>query len=104
MGCYNLKNVVFTDPSNLTIESGAFKTQEGNSSTAAPTLNFIGPISTETVTYASFEYAMEPTNNINAGSQPANVYIKYYSGWPSNLLVQYDPVTDRNCCRERSSR
>lgn len=28
-GCYNLKNVLFVDPSNLTIEANAFKTQEG---------------------------------------------------------------------------
>ena len=99
-GCYNLKNVLFVDPSNLTIEPNAFKTQEGNPSTATPVLNFIGPISTETVQCGSFEYAMDPANNINAGSQPANVYITYYSGWPTNLKVQYDPVTDRNTLLE----
>lgn len=99
-GCYNLKNVLFVDPSNLTIETNAFKTQEGNPSTATPVLNFIGPISTETVQCGSFEYAMDPANNINAGSQPANVYITYYSGWPTNLKVQYDPVTDRNTLLE----
>ncbi len=99
-GCYNLKNVLFVDPSNLTIEANAFKTQEGSPSTATPVLNFIGPISTETVQCGSFEYAMDPANNINAGSQPADVYITYYSGWPTNLKVQYDPVTDRNTLLE----
>lgn len=43
---------------------------------------------------------MDPANNINAGSQPADVYITYYSGWPTNLKVQYDPVTDRNTLLE----
>lgn len=100
LGCYNLKNVLFVDSANLTIEPNAFKTQEGNPSTTKPVLNFIGPISTENVQYGSFEYAMDPANNINAGSQPANVYITYYSGWPTNLVVQYNHETDRNTLME----
>lgn len=106
-GCHNLEDVIFTDPTGLrSIGSGAFRTQEvtfhedtcdavtqsGWTLPMNPTLNFVGPIS---YTSTPFLYAMDPNEKINVGSQYAS-YITYYSGWPTNLVVQYDPDTDRN--------
>ena len=105
-GCHNLKNVVFKEPVNLvSIGKDAFKTQEvfksdcdaGSGSCEslleeAPVLNFIGPISSDCV---AFQYAMSSDSNINVDSQ-RRTYIKYYSGWPTNLVVQYNPDTDKN--------
>jgi len=110
-GCHNLENVIFTDPAKLTmIGAGAFKTQQtqsGHTSCPAeggvsggdtyvpvehPVLNFVGPISNEC---EPFKYAMDPNENINIGGQEVT-YITYYSGWPTNLAVQYDPDTDKN--------
>lgn len=106
-GCHNLEDVIFTDPTALrTIGSGAFRTQEVTFHEEAcaartnpnwelpmnPSLNFVGPISYNST---PFLYAMDPNEKINVGSQYAS-YITYYSGWPTNLVVQYDPDTDRN--------
>ena len=98
-GCYKLKNVIFSEPVNITsIGANAFKTQDasliesGDTLAAVPELNFVGPISYDC---QPFVYAMDPNSNINVGSQE-RTYIKYYSGWPTNLVVQYNPETDKN--------
>jgi len=101
-GCHNLKDVIFYEPVNVkTIGENAFATQvvavhnKGCSNTTLdeqPVLTFTGPISYNSV---PFQYAMDPDSNINTGSQ-YKTYITYYSGWPSNLTVQYDYTTDKN--------
>ncbi len=101
-GCYNLEDVIFSEPMNVTyIGENAFKTQDAtkrdeNGSLpvlpATPVLKFTGPISYSS---APFQYAMDPNSNINVGSQQ-RAYITYYSGWPTNLEVQYNPDTDKN--------
>ncbi len=103
-GCHNLKYVLFDNPANLTsIGDGAFRTQDGvthNSTTNCnntampnqPELSFVGPISYDCV---PFQYAMNPEGYINNGSQE-RTYIKYYSGWPTHLEVQYNKETDKN--------
>lgn len=101
-GCHNLKHVIFLEPNNLqSIGQGAFKTQEvsfhqsgcdGVVTKDQPELYFTGSIFT---TSAAFLYAMDPVNKINAGTQPTT-YITFYSGWPTNLEVRYNPDTDRN--------
>lgn len=114
-GCHQLKDVIFANPEGLkTIGAGAFKTQivsadhttcpvDNNGVSAGdgtkpyepqkvPVLNFVGPISVEC---EAFKYAMDPTENINMGTQDLT-YITYQSGWPTNLEVRYDPVTDKN--------
>ncbi len=101
VGCHNLEHVVFENPYNLTIGDRAFQTQEvtrhqsgcdGSVEQNEPKLTFTGPIS---ATSEPFRYAMDPVNKINTGTQKLS-YITYYSGWPSNLTVQYNPDTDKN--------
>ena len=102
VGCHNLKHVVFEDPAGLTIGDKAFQTQEVSRHQPSPycngavddqpVLTFTGPISP---TAESFRYAMDPVNKINTGTQKRS-YITYYSGWPDNLTVQYNPETDKN--------
>lgn len=101
-GCHNLKDVIFKEPVNITsIGTDAFKTQEveyhkadcGNKdATDVQQLYFTGPISDDS---APFNYAMDPNSYINRGSQE-RTYITYYSGWPQNLEVKYNPDTDKN--------
>lgn len=101
-GCHNLEHVIFNEPVNIeSIGTNAFQTQkvavhnsgcDGTLEAETPTLTFTGPISYESV---PFTYAMDPSNNINVGSQYKS-YITYYSGWPSNLTVKYNPDTDKN--------
>lgn len=101
-GCHNLTDVIFREPVNVkTIGENAFATQVVGVHNGAcpnqtleqqPKLTFTGPISYNSV---PFQYAMDPESNINTGSQ-YRTYITYYSGWPSNLTVQYDPNTDKN--------
>ena len=101
-GCHNLKHVIFNEPVNVqTIGKDAFRTQEvavhakgcnGHLAPLNPTLTFTGPISYDCV---PFTYAMDEESNINIGSQE-KTYITYYSGWPSNLTVKYNPLTDKN--------
>lgn len=101
-GCHNLEHVIFNEPVNVqSIGANAFQTQkvalhsgecDGHLEAENPTLTFTGPISYDCV---PFTYAMEPTSNINVGSQ-YKTYITYYSGWPSNMTVQYNPLTDKN--------
>jgi len=101
-GCHHLEHVIFESPVQCKIGANAFKTQEatihqtgcnGILATGSDVkLTFTGDIS-----YASgpFDYAMNPSNNINVANQE-RTYIKYYSGWPTNLTVQYNPDTDKN--------
>ena len=101
-GCHNLQNVIFKDPVNVSsIGTDAFKTQdvayhkadcENKDATAVVPLYFTGPISYNS---APFNYAMDPNSYINRGSQE-RTYITYYSGWPQNLEVKYNPDTDKN--------
>ena len=103
-GCHQLKDVIFESPSSLgagSIGANAFKTQEVTTHHAScpnqtlvdnPTLTFTGDISPAS---GPFDYAMNEGNNINAGSQQ-RAYIKFYSGWPTNLTVQYNPDTKKN--------
>lgn len=100
-GCHNLKDVIFQEPINLTtIGSNAFQTQlvtthrEGCDQIMAeqPELTFTGTIAYDSV---PFDYAMNPDSRINQGTQKVS-YIKFYSGWPTNLVVQYNPDTDKN--------
>jgi len=84
--CTNLTKVYFTEPVNITsIGADAFKT--GSSS-----LTFYGTISSSSV---PFQYAMDPANNFNLSSQPIQ-YIKFYSTFPTSLLVQYNATTGLN--------
>lgn len=103
-GCHELENVIFTEPVNITsIGANAFQTQitqrhpddcpdKNPENNLNPVLTFTGPVSDECV---PFLYAMDPGSNINVGSQETS-YIKYYSGWPENLTVQYNRDTDKN--------
>ncbi len=101
-GCHNLQNVIFKEPVNVSsIGTDAFKTQEvayhkedceNKDATAVVPLYFTGPISYNSV---PFNYAMDPNSYINRGSQE-RTYITYYSGWPQNLEVKYNPDTDKN--------
>lgn len=102
-GCHNLKNVIYLEPVSIeAIESKAFQTQdvafhrdkceyanangENKPLPLDPVLTFTGPIGYDCV---PFEYAMNEANKINVGSQVKS-YIKYFSGWPTNLVVQYN--------------
>ncbi|MBQ9140655.1 MAG: leucine-rich repeat protein, partial [Lachnospiraceae bacterium] len=100
-GCHNLQHVIFNEPMSVeTIEANAFQTQNvavhntncNGQLTDTPALTFTGPISYDSAPYV---YAMNPASNINVGSQQLS-YITYYSGWPSNLSVKYNPTTDKN--------
>ncbi len=95
-GCHNLNCVIFEHSENdpLIIEENAFNTQDityghdcGNDSALAlePELSFVGVISPD---FAAFNYAMGSTFN---NSKQADSYIAYYSGWPTNLKVVYNP-------------
>ncbi|MBQ7919378.1 MAG: leucine-rich repeat protein, partial [Lachnospiraceae bacterium] len=94
-GCHNLQHVIFEDADNIqTIGQDAFQTQKVNDGIcihassleyATPVLTFTGTVSNDSV---PFQYAMDPNSKINQGTQPVT-YITYYSGWPSNLTIQY---------------
>lgn len=102
-GCHSLQDVIFTQPENenLVIQDKAFNTQDVDYHQtecniplqSIPTLTFTGTVSN---TSEPFRYAMDPKNNINVGSQQANTYITYYSGWPTNLTVKYNWETGKN--------
>ncbi len=101
-GCHNLRTVVFEEPVQLTnIGAGAFDTQNVLDHKAActntslpevPTLQFVGPISSDSL---PFRYAMNAANYFN-NSEQRKTYITYYSSWPTNLVVQYNDKTDKN--------
>lgn len=103
-GCHNLATVIFNN-SSIAIGTDAFKTQDftgthrtgctHNTATAmndtdnspAVKLTFVGEISPESTPY---KYAMSTDGRYNNSSQVAT-YVRYCSGWPSNLVVQYNP-------------
>lgn len=101
-GCHNLEDVIFNEPVNVqSIGANAFQTQkvavhnnecDGHLEAENPKLTFTAPISYDCV---PFTYAMDPNSNINIGNQ-YKTYITYYSGWPGNMTVQYNPLTDKN--------
>ena len=98
-GCHNLEDVIFETPISLTsIGDGAFDTQVIDTILDTCTLDS-KPVLTFTADAVEgcmpFDYAMDPANNINTGSQELT-YITFYTGWPSNLTVQYNPDTDKN--------
>ena len=101
-GSHNLTSVLFNS-ADVVIESNAFKTQDvagshrpgsgcndvetDSDNTPTKKLSFIGPISASST---PFQYAMSSEGRYNAPSQKES-YITYYSGWPTNLKVEYDP-------------
>ena len=103
-GCHNLETVFFSEPVNLTsIVDEAFQTQDiadtehkqncpNKTLAQKPSLYFVGPLDSEC---APFKYAMKEVNKLNVLGQE-RAYITYCSGWPTNLLVQYDPDTGKN--------
>lgn len=103
-GCHNLKIVYFSEPINLTtIGDEAFQTQDIETADhksncpnpqleATPSLYFVGPIDENC---APFQYAMKEVNKLNVKDQQRS-YITYSSGWPTNLIVQYDYLTGKN--------
>ncbi len=98
-GCHRLKDVIFEEPISLTtIGDNAFDTQiidpilDTCTLDSAPVLTFTAPAEEGS---APFDYAMNSSNNINTGSQELT-YIKFYTGWPSNLTIQYNPDKGTN--------
>ena len=98
-GCHNLTDVMFETPISLSyIGEGAFDTQ-----VVDPILDECELASKPELTFTAdavegclpFEYAMNPSSNINTGSQE-QTYITFYTGWPSNLTVQYNPETGKS--------
>lgn len=109
-GCHNMENVIF-ETDTVSIGKDAFKTQDftgamhgkgckgiggggiagGDSTVPEKKLHFVGTISPEST---PFQYAMSYDGRYNNGSQTTS-FITYYSGWPTNLTVEYryDPVT-----------
>lgn len=98
-GCHRLKDVIFAENSRLkVIEDNAFDTQivdpilDPCTLDSVPVLTFTGEAIKGNVI---FDYAMNPVNKINNGSQPLT-YITFYTGWPSNMTIRYNPTTDKN--------
>lgn len=103
-GCHNLATVIFNN-SSVAIGIDAFKTQDftgthrtGCTHSTAKAMNdadnspavkltFVGEISPESTPY---KYAMSPDGRYNNSSQVANL-CQILRGWPSNLVVQYNP-------------
>lgn len=100
-GCHNLATVIFNN-SSVAIGTDAFKTQDytgavhrGNcpgkvevDSDNSPKvkLTFVGEVSPSSTPYL---YAMSEDGRYNNGSQ-LKTYVRYCSGWPTNLVVQYN--------------
>jgi len=98
-GCHSLENVIFEEPINISlIGDGAFDTQTVDplidtcTLSQNPVLTFTGVAKNGS---APFDYAMDPDNNINNADQP-RTYITFYTGWPTNLTVQYNPEKSEN--------
>lgn len=113
-GSHNLKHVIFTNAENIeSIGKDAFATQKIRTAapthenggqngfscksdafldvTTAPFLSFSGTIENEKgINTEPFKYAMNSGARINEGRQLIT-YITYYSGFPSNLTVRYNP-------------
>lgn len=111
-GCHNLTNVIFESfdierGDNVTVGQDAFQTQkfmayahdEGcrgvdtDGYTPVKKLNFTGPISFE---FGPYAYAMSERGRYNNddsrwGVKQETSYITYYTGWPRNLEIQYNP-------------
>ncbi|MCH5269791.1 MAG: leucine-rich repeat protein [Lachnospiraceae bacterium] len=95
LGCHNLKHVIFLEAGNIkSIGTRAFATQQvpGAHSTGCdghldqtPVLTFTGTVGNDIVPY---NWAMNANNYINYGTQNRS-YVTYYSGWPTNLEIQY---------------
>lgn len=106
-GCHRLSTVIFTDATTMTsIGTDAFKTQEGVSCTEdlydrddptgpeKPKLYFVGAMMDDAgQDTVPFMYAMNGSSNINNERQE-KIWIICHSGWPTNLEVQYNRVTD----------
>lgn len=105
-GCHNLRDVIFENAAAITfIGTDAFATQvvekhadgctnkDFLTTDLSPKLTFTGAVGTGIIPY---DYAMNPSSTINAGNQTKS-YITYYSGWPTNLEIQYvaDPETGK---------
>ncbi len=119
-GCHNLETVIYTDASQVqNIGTDAFRTQDCNYSASVGALtcnacagradhkDVLGDYTTEATTPATkltfcgkmigddgndtypFAYAMNGVTRINNDDQTAE-FIRYHSGWPTNLVVQYD--------------
>lgn len=96
-GCYNLEDVIFEEPINLSyIGEDAFDTQgydnlliTGTPPTN-PKLTFTGVAFLDSKPFA---YAMDKNNNINNPTQP-KTYITFYTGWPTNQTIRYNSDTD----------
>lgn len=99
-GCHNLATVIFNN-SSVEIGTDAFKTQDytgaahrgsctgvKNESDNSPSvkLTFVGEVSPTSTPYL---YAMSEDGRYNNGSQ-LKTYVRYCSGWPTNLVVQYN--------------
>ena len=100
-GCHNLATVIFNN-SSVAIGTDAFKTQDytgaahrGNcpgkvevDSDNSPKvkLTFVGEVSPSSTPYL---YAMSEDGRYNNSSQ-LKTYVRYCSGWPTNLVVQYN--------------
>ena len=98
-GCHNLEDVIFEKPISLNkIGDGAFDTQVVDP-ILDPCVLDTKPVLTFTADAEEgclpFDYAMDPANNINTGSQELS-YVTFYTGWPSNLTIQYNPDTNSN--------
>lgn len=100
-GCHNLENVIWRT-GDVVIGANAFKTQDNTSHEAgcggteseadrSPSvkLKFAGPVSSSS---GPFNYAMSESGRYNAENQIPS-YITYYTGWPTNMEIQYNTQT-----------
>ena len=100
-GCHNLATVIFNN-SSVEIGTDAFKTQDytgaahrincpgkvevDSDNSPKVKLTFVGEVSPRSTPYL---YAMSEDGRYNNGSQ-VKTYVRYCSGWPTNLVVQYN--------------
>lgn len=100
-GCHNLATVIFNN-SSVEIGTDAFKTQDytgaahrincpgkvevDSDNSPKVKLTFVGEVSPSSTPYL---YAMSEDGRYNNGSQ-LKTYVRYCSGWPTNLVVQYN--------------
>lgn len=100
-GCHNLATVIFNN-SSVEIGTDAFKTQDytgaahrincpgkvevDSDNSPKVKLTFVGEVSPSSTPYL---YAMSEDGRYNNGSQ-VKTYVRYCSGWPTNLVVQYN--------------
>ena len=100
-GCHNLATVIFNN-SSVEIGTDAFKTQDytgaahrincpgkvevDSDNSPKVKLTFVGEVSPSSTPYL---YAMSEDGRYNNSSQ-LKTYVRYCSGWPTNLVVQYN--------------